>query len=55
MADFPLSLWYVWQLVECEYTYGATSIWGHGPPHQSIHVALDFFHVQLEVAIQINK
>lgn len=56
-VTFPLGLWYVWPHVECEDKYRATcsltnlfDMWGHCSPRQSIHVALNFFHVQLEIA-----
>ena len=51
-----LRLWFVCQLVDCEYKFGATYYftWGHYSPYQSIQVALDFFHVQLEVTTQID-
>lgn len=50
-----LSLRLVQPFVECDYSFGVTYTWGHYSPYQSKDVALDFFHVQLEFATQIDN
>ena len=57
VANFLLSLWWVWPFVDNEHECMATLLsytWGRCSPYQRIHVALDFVHVQHEVAAQID-